>query len=129
MPIRFGLSYSDPNGPTGQEDVMADEQFEDGFKWQYKHLKKGTSRPIIVHRAIFGSIERFTAMLLEHTGGKLPFFLAPRQFRLLPITKDQIPYAKEVCDQLKSYGFEVDIDTEGQIGKRVRIGWLDGVCY
>ena len=53
-------------------------------------VKNGFERPVIIHRAIFGSLERFIAILCEHTGGKWDFWVSPRQLKLLPMSKDQI---------------------------------------
>lgn len=88
MPERFGLEY------TG-----ADNQ---------KH------RPVIIHRAPFGSMERFMSILIEHYAGNFPFWLAPTQIKILPISDKQIDYANELANKLKENDFRVEVDLRGE---------------
>jgi threonyl-tRNA synthetase len=64
--------------PLRSEHYPKDELDEEDFTWQEHHLKPGFARPVIIHRAILGSVERFVAILIEHLGGKWPFFISPR---------------------------------------------------
>ncbi len=94
MPERFGLEY------TG-----ADNQ---------KH------RPVIIHRAPFGSMERFMSILIEHYAGNFPFWLAPTQVKILPISDKQFEYANKVSDILKQAGFRVEVDLRSEkIGRKI----------
>jgi threonyl-tRNA synthetase len=88
MPERFGLEY------TG-----ADNQ---------KH------RPVIIHRAPFGSMERFMSILIEHYAGNFPFWLAPTQVKILPISDKQIDYANELANQFKENDFRVEVDIRSE---------------
>ena len=78
-------------------------------------------RPVMIHRAVFGSIERFFAILLEHLGGKWPFWLSPRQCIVVPVSDKQLAYAKKVRDQLHAADIFVDVDeTDRTLQKKVR---------
>jgi len=79
------------------------------------------SRPVIIHRAILGSVERFMAILCEHTAGHWPLWLSPRQVLVCPIGSDHADYADEVAAHLKEEGFFVDVDASSEtLGKRLR---------
>ena len=83
----------------------ADEYSKEPFEWRERPLKPNTERPVLIHRAVLGSVERFIAMLAEHTAGKWPFWLSPRQVCICPISDATIPYAKEVEHKLKNLGY------------------------
>jgi len=86
--------------------------------------------PIIIHRALLGSFERFIGILIEQYEGKFPFWLAPEQVRVLQVTDDQKDYAKQICDRLFRAGFEVTIDThQEKLGAKIRRARLDRVPY
>jgi len=70
-----------------------DELDDEEFKWEEHHLKNGFKRPVIVHRAILGSVERFMAILIEHLAGKWPFWLSPRQVLICPVSQKFFEYA------------------------------------
>ena len=82
LPIRFGLKYNAAAGSDAGEDKE--------------------ERPIIIHRAILGSVERFTAILIEHLAGKWPFWLSPRQVAIVPVGADQFAYGAEVQAVLRN---------------------------
>jgi len=67
-----------------------------------RNLKPGYARPVVVHRAILGSVERMMAILCEHTAGKYPFWLSPRQVQVVPVANDNIAYATKICKTLIS---------------------------
>lgn len=93
-------------------------------------LKPGFKRPIMIHRAIFGSLERCIAILCEHFGGKWPFWLSPRQAIVIPISEKFESYAEKVYTRLKVEGFYVDIDkTNAGINKKVRNAQLEQYNY
>jgi len=103
MPERFDISYI---GQDGQ-----------------KH------RPVMLHRAILGSIERFIGIIIEHFKGKFPFWLATEQIRVLPISKKHHDYAKNVKNMLQNFNFRVNIDeTEDKLGGKIKNARLDR-CY
>lgn len=93
-------------------------------------LKKGFERPIIIHRAILGSVERFVAILIEHTAGKLPFWLSPRQAIVLPIGDKYNDYANYVYETLHNNMFDVDLDTSvNTLNKKIREAQLKQFNY
>jgi len=95
LPERFGLEYTDADGSK--------------------------QRPVMIHRAPFGSIERFTAVVLEHTAGHLPLWLAPDQVKVLPISEKFADYAEKVCKSLKNCDIRASIDARNEtLGKRIR---------
>ncbi|RYG42154.1 threonine--tRNA ligase, partial [archaeon] len=84
-------------------------------------LPEGYTRPVIIHRAILGSVERMLAVLIEHTGGKWPLWISPRQVCIVPVAQMYIPYAHAVGQQLHAAGFYVDVDaTTNTLNKKVR---------
>ncbi len=87
-------------------------------------------RPVMLHRAILGSFERFIGMLIENYGGRFPLWLAPVQVVVATITNDYDDYAKEVADKLKKCGFRVKIDLDSQkISQKIRLHSLQKVPY
>lgn len=90
-----------------------------------KPLTPGCARPVMIHRAIAGSIERFTAILVEHFAGKWPFWLSPRQILVIPVGVGYFEYAKEVQSIFKSQQMYVDVDLSGNtLQKKIRTGQL-----
>jgi len=73
-----------------------DEYDDEEFKWEEHHIKHGFRRPVIIHRAILGSVERFSAILIEHLGGKWPFWISPRQAIVVPVSDKFIDYCESV---------------------------------
>ena len=71
----------------------------------------GYERPVMVHRAVLGSVERMIAILTEHYAGKWPFFLSPRQVMIVAVTKSYAEYAQRVQSRIKHAGYYVDVDT------------------
>lgn len=111
---------------TVQVDFMLPINFDLGY------IAPGGSkeRPVIIHQAIYGSLERFFAILLEHYKGKLPFWLAPVQMRILTITDDQKTYAKDLSEKLFNLGYRVEIDNSGdQINSQIKTAQLDMVPF
>ena len=91
------------------------------FELEYIDADGSKKRPIMIHRAPFGSIERFTAVLLEHTAGHLPVWLAPEQVKVLPISEKFENYAKKVCELLNNSEIRASIDARNEtLGKRIR---------
>jgi threonyl-tRNA synthetase len=104
MPVRFGLTYV---GPDNAEHT-----------------------PIVVHRTLFGSLERFIGILIEHTGGDLPVWLAPVQTRVVPVADRHREAAQALCDELAAHGVRADVDaSDDTIPKRIRTAELEKVPY
>jgi len=103
---------------TIQLDFNLPERFELEFDAETEGKR---IRPVIIHRAIYGSLERFIAILIEHTGGKWPFWLSPRQIMICTISKAQDDYAEKIKRELFEQGFDPEIDySDGTIAKKVR---------
>lgn len=103
--------------------IQIDFQFPKRFDLTYKNKDGKTSRPIILHRAILGSIERFIAILIEHYKGRFPFFISPYQVILLPINQSYLSYCKEIKKKLeiKFDDLVVDIDdSDKSLNKKIR---------
>ena len=100
-----------------------DELDDEEFKWEEHKVKNGFKRPIIIHRAILGSVERFTAILIEHLAGKWPFWISPRQAMIIPISDDKhMEYCESVYLYLQQRGYEVDIDRRSlTLNNKVRL--------
>src|SRR2546421_4993568 len=87
-------------------------------------------RPVMVHRALFGSIERFFGVLIEHYAGAFPFWLAPVQVAVLPITDRVNEYAEQVAAQLRAAGLRVDVNVRGEkIGAKIRDAQLQKIPF
>lgn len=108
------------------ETYPKDELDEEEFTWQEHPLKPGFARPVIIHRAILGSVERFVAILIEHLGGKWPFFISPRQAIVVPVSEKHLDYCHSVMLYLHQAGFEVELDrSNAQLNKKIRNAQLD----
>jgi threonyl-tRNA synthetase len=84
----------------------------------------------MIHRALFGSIERFFAILVEHYAGAFPVWLAPIQVRVLPVRDDHDAFAARIVDRLKSEGFRADVvEASEPLGSRIRKGKMEKIPY
>lgn len=101
--------------------VQLDYNLPERFDLTYTDEHDDRQRPVMIHRAPFGSLERFVGVMLEHTGGDLPLWLAPTQGILLPITDAQNEYAASVADDLRAAGLRVEIDDRSEkVGRKIR---------
>ncbi|MEG4282141.1 threonine--tRNA ligase [Microcoleus sp. A006_D1] len=101
--------------------IQVDFNLPERFDMQYVAADGSRQRPIMIHRAIFGSLERFFGILIENYAGDFPLWLAPIQVRLLPVTEDQREYAESVMNTLRKAGFRVEIDrSRDRLGKQIR---------
>src|SRR5438874_13003668 len=101
--------------------IQLDYQLPQQFELKYIGADNTEHRPVVIHRAIFGSFERFIALLLEHYAGALPLWLSPVQAIVLPISDRHLPYAASVRDELKSAGLRADLDVcQEKIGYKIR---------
>lgn len=102
----------------------------ENFKLEYIDADQSRKRPVIMHVAIYGSIERFLGILLEHFKGHLPFWLAPVQVRVLKITDHQADYSRSVADQITAAGLRMELDETGdQISAQIRRAQVDKVPW
>lgn len=104
LPVRFGLSYTGADGTA--------------------HV------PVMIHRAPFGSLERFTGVLIEHFAGNFPVWLAPEQARILPISEKVAAYAESIVAEMKARGVRVTADLSAdKLGAKIRLAQLEKVPY
>ncbi len=101
--------------------IQFDFNLPDRFELCYIGEDGKEHKPYMVHRALLGSLERFFGILIEHYGGAFPFWLAPEQVRILPITENQLDYSEKVAQSLKAVGLRVFIDRKSEkIGAKIR---------
>ena len=110
--------------------IQVDYNLPERFELEYIGADDQRHRPVMIHRAPFGSMERFVAVLIEHTGGKFPLWLAPDQVAILPISDRFNPYAEEVAGRLKAADIRCSVDLRNEkIGKKIREAELQRVPY
>ncbi len=121
---KIDLKIEDAIGRMWQcSTIQLDFNLPERFELDYIAADGSKQRPIMIHRAIFGSLERFFGIMTENYAGDYPFWLAPEQVRLLPITDEVQPYAEQVLDQLTKAGVRATIDRSGdRLGKLIRTG-------
>lgn len=108
--------------------IQVDFNLPERFDMEYIAADGSRQRPIMIHRAIFGSLERFFGILIENYAGDFPLWLAPVQVRLLPVSDDVREYAVSVASELKKFGFRVEIDNSGdRLGKQIRTAELEKI--
>ena len=110
--------------------LQVDFQEPQRFGLSYVGADNHPHEPIMIHRALFGSIERFFGILVEHYAGAFPVWLSPVQARVLPVAGEHEPYAFRLVDRLKAEGFRADIvGASDPLGQRIRRGKLEKVPY
>jgi threonyl-tRNA synthetase len=113
-------------GPTIQLDFNLPERFE----LEYTGADNRPHRPVMIHRAIYGTLERFTGNLIEHFAGAFPVWLAPEQIRVIPIADSHAEGARAIAARLKAAGLRVTVDDSSQtLNYRVREGEVAKVPY
>lgn len=101
--------------------VQVDYNLPERFELEYVAEDGTRKRPVMIHRAPFGSLERLIGILIEEYAGDFPLWLAPEQVRLLPVTEDHIPFARQVAEQMQSLGARVTVDDgSDRLGKMIR---------
>ena len=101
--------------------IQVDYNLPERFQLEYTDADGSKKRPVMIHRAPFGSLERFTAVLLEHTGGHLPLWLSPDQVKVLPVSEKYAEYAKKVGELLNNSEIRSSVDDRNEtLGKRIR---------
>ena len=110
--------------------IQCDFNLPERFNLEYVGADSGRHQPIMLHRALFGSVERFFGVLLEHYAGALPTWLAPVQVRILPVASAHEDYAAELRNQFANAGLRVDVShADDQLGKRIRNAKLEKLPY
>ena len=110
--------------------IQVDYNLPERFELEYVGADNQKHRPVMIHRAPFGSLERFVAVLLEHTGGKLPLWLTPDQVNIVPVSEKYEDYAKKVCDLLNNSDIRAAVDDRNEtLGKRIRDSELKRIPF
>ncbi|BDB98782.1 threonine--tRNA ligase [Saccharolobus caldissimus] len=110
--------------------IQVDFNLPERFKLEYIDKDGSKKRPVMVHRAIYGSLDRFIAILLEHFNGRLPTWLSPIQVRILPISDEVNEYAEKILNELKKSKIRAEIDYAGEtLSKRIKSAYDQGVPY
>ena len=128
---KIDLKIEDAIGRLWQcSTVQLDFNLPERFGLEYQAADGTRQRPVMIHRALFGSMERFFAVLLEHYAGAFPTWLSPVQVKVLPVANAHSGYAASVVASLRSNGFRAEIvDSDEQLGKRIRTAKVDKVPY
>jgi threonyl-tRNA synthetase len=128
---KISVQARDAIGRTWQmSTVQLDFQLPERFQMEYTGADNSKHRPIMIHRALFGSVERFMGVLVEHYAGAFPLWLSPEQARILPVKADNEQYAKNVEEKLRQAGYRVasEVATE-PLGNRIRKAKLEKLPY
>ena len=128
---KIDIHVRDAIGRTWQlSTIQCDFNLPERFDLEYVANDGSRQRPIMLHRALFGSVERFFGVLVEHYAGAFPTWLSPIQVRILPVALAHEEYAQKVADILIAKGLRVDIsEASDQLGKRIRAGKLEKIPY
>jgi threonyl-tRNA synthetase len=128
---KIDFHLEDSIGRTWQcGTIQLDFQLPQRFEAEYTGADGQKHRPIMIHRVVFGSIERFIGILIEHYAGKFPTWLAPQQVRLLPITDRNNDYCDALCEKLRAAGVRCAVDKrQEKTGFKVRAAQLEKVPY
>ena len=128
---KIDFHLEDSIGRTWQcGTIQLDFQLPQRFEMEYIGEDGAKHQPIMVHRVVFGSIERFIGILIEHFAGKFPVWLSPLQVKILPITDRQVEYANALCEQMKAMGIRVKVDDRSEkIGYKIREAQMEKVPY
>ncbi len=110
--------------------IQLDYQLPERFDLSYVGADGGEHRPVMIHRAMLGSLERFLGILIEHTAGAFPLWLAPVQATVLPVSEKFLDYAREVANELEEGGLRVEVDDRNEkLGYKIREGELLKIPY
>lgn len=126
---KIDLKIKDAIGRLWQcSTIQVDFNLPERFDLTYMATDGSRQRPIMIHRAIFGSLERFFGVLVENYAGDFPLWLSPVQARLLPVSDAQRDYADKVAQELRQQGFRVEVDTSGdRLGKQIRTAEMEKI--
>lgn len=128
---KLDFHLKDSIGRTWQcGTIQLDFQLPQRFDAEYIGADGEKHRPIMIHRVVFGSVERFIGILMEHYAGKFPVWLAPVQVKVLPVSDKYLQYGNEIAEKLKKQNIRVEIDTRDEkLGYKIREARLDKVPY
>jgi len=128
---KLDFHLKDSLGRTWQcGTIQLDFQLPQRFGIEYIGADGEKHRPIMLHRVVFGSIERFIGILIEHYAGKFPAWLAPVQVKILPVSDKYMDYAKEVAEKLEDADVRVELDLRNEkLGYKIREARMDKVPY
>jgi threonyl-tRNA synthetase len=128
---KISVQARDAIGRTWQmSTIQVDFQLPPRFELEYVGADNERHRPVMIHRALFGSIERFFAVLVEHYAGAFPAWLAPEQVRVLPVRSDHHAYAARVTDRLVADGFRASLaEADEPLGARIRKAKVEKLPY
>src|SRR5262249_12138271 len=119
---KISVQARDAIGRTWQmSTIQVDFQLPNRFELEYQGQDGSRSRPVMIHRALFGSIERFFAVPLEHCAGAMPPWPAPGPVVGIPTTDEHVPYLREVAAELRKHGVRVEVDaSDDRMQKKIR---------
>ncbi len=128
---KIDFHLEDSLGRTWQcATIQLDFAMPERFDLTYIDESNERKRPVMLHRVIYGALERFIAILTEHTAGAFPTWLAPVQVQVIPVSDDYLGYAQEVADQLFAAGIRVEVDRRDEkMGKKIREAQLQQIPY
>ena len=128
---KLDFHLEDSLGRTWQcGTIQLDFQMPEKFDLNYIGPDNQPHRPVMIHRVLFGSIERFIGILIEHFAGAFPLWLAPVQAKILTITDRQLDYAKEIAAKLSDAGIRVEVDDRNEkIGYKIRAAQTEKIPY
>ena len=128
---KISVQARDAIGRTWQmSTVQLDFQLPQRFGLEYVGADNARHRPIMIHRALFGSVERFMAVLIEHYAGALPTWLCPEQVRVIPVTDSHADYAWSVAAACKAAGLRAEVDESGEkLGALIRRARMAKIPY
>ena len=128
---KLDFHLSDSLGRTWQcGTIQLDMQMPERFELEYVGEDGEKHRPIMIHRALLGSIERFIGVITEHFAGAFPTWLSPVQVKMLPVTDRAAEYARDIAAKLDAQGFRVEVDGRNEkIGKKIREAQLEKIPY
>ncbi len=111
--------------------IQVDYMMPENFDLTYTGSDNGLHRPVMIHRALFGSMERFIALLIEHTGGNFPVWLAPTKVVILPIASKYIAYCQEIANQInEEFDLQIEVDERDEkIGRKIRDAETQKIPY
>src|SRR5262249_50814531 len=111
---KIDFDVADSIGRTWQlGTIQLDYAVPERFELEYVGVDGKQHRPVVIHRAIYGSFERFIGILLEHFAGNFPVWLAPEQVRIVPVTEKRFAYAEEVAARLRQADLRAEVDLSG----------------
>ena len=128
---KLDFHLADSLGRTWQcGTIQLDSQLPERFELEYTGEDGEKHRPIMIHRALLGSIERFIGVITEHFAGAFPTWLNPVQVKMLPVTDRAADYSRDIAARLDAQGFRVEVDGRNEkIGKKIREATLEKVPY